>query len=286
VQKYMHYFTVWGIAHRKEPFNMLKSRKIHYILALFMSLFCINNVMGWVDGDEITVSGFDWNNINSESFFYYVDNADGNKVKQCSTKKIYVWHDNMEESHVCTTQGIKIHHFHYQYDWGQGAMATSSQANAYWNARFCSPYICMYLDSPTNVYNCITYACKHALQGTYNYWFDGPDYSFPLVLYNDAQWIQDKYNVASGDMLIYNILDNDGHATYVGYTANGYPIYKVWKYNASGIYAIDDSWNFDTPMCIGGAIVNTPIDQQGWSWWDGGAGYDDGYGSMGVYRAK
>ncbi len=175
---------------------MLTRRKTYSMLALFISLFCTNYALGWQWGDDITVQGFTWDDIRIVyQGFPYVDDADGNKVKYCYTKKVFVF-NNLEASHVSTTTNVKLPHYHFKDDWGNGTMATSSQADAYYNARFYCPII-TYLteDTTSNVDNCFSYASRYSFLGTYNYAFDDYLLSVYTVVNTDAYVVSPKSNV-------------------------------------------------------------------------------------------
>jgi len=64
------------------------------------------------------------------------------------------------------------------------------------------------------------------------------------------------------------------HASGVYDISSGYPKSKYWKWGGSGIYMIFDIYDFSTPMAVGSDICGASIDQQGWTWVWGGAGWD------------
>lgn len=244
------------------------------IVTVFLILLCNSLVMAtWQQGDDTTVSGFDWSYITNTQSFYYVD--DDGIVRQCSTKLALVT-SNHNLSHVCTTANTGINHSHHQYDYGEGGMAGGNQADLFWDAVFQSPDICNYNGCPTNQNNCYSWTCNNSLKGTYNYWFNSGVLS--QVLNADAQSVTPKSNVNSADMLNY---PNQNHASFVYNVVSGYPVIKLWKFHGSAIYTITNSPDFDTPMCAGGVYVDKSLEDQTWYWdWAGAGSNGD------VYRAK
>lgn len=238
------------------------AKKILFVLASSLFFISIANA-DYTLGDDITVEGFDWNDVHRYGYFYYVDDQN-NTVEECKTKCCEVT-KNHDESHVRTTDDTLINHWHYKDDWGDGDMASSSEADAYWDARFQSPDICGYSGSPTNLHNCYSWACQEALDGVYNYWIASGGIS--TILNDDAQLITPQSNVQTCDLLYYG-----DHVTFVYSVTSGYPTVKIWKFNTSALYSVTDSSNFHTPMCTGSADVGEHIDNQDWTWEEDGAG--------------
>ena len=240
----------------------------NYISVIFLScLFCISSANAdWEPGDDTTVAGFSWDDVSAAADHPFVDASDG-KVKYCTSKVVHAT-NNLDSSHVRTQIGTKIPHNHYDCDYGGPGMATVAEAREFWDYRFQSPDICDYAGSPSVYINCFAWAFNEAFDGVYNYWIlsSGID----DILEADAWEITPKSNVATGDVLMYGT----AHATFVYAVSGGYPYVKIWKYGSSGLYAIMDSYNFDTPMNCGGIQKNKILAEQPWSWSWSGAGSD------------
>ena len=256
-------------------FNEKKSIEKIFFVFLFSLLYVSNAkaINNWVPGDDITVPGFSWSYIESTTTFYYVDDSDGNKLKECTTKAMYV-ETNHDAEHVCTTENNGINHFHLEDDWGEGDMAESSQADDYWNARFESPLI-YFMGSTTNQYNCYAYVFQQSLGGWYECWINPDDAAY---VFADDTYEVDQEDVEDCDILLYS---SEEHATLVCEASGGEPTQIQWKFRASGIYGTGYPLDFDTPKCVGSDILNAPINEQGWTWSMDGAGSDGN-----VFRAN
>lgn len=202
--------------HRKKILLLL----LTYILAGYGST---HFAQAAVDQEPENVN---WENVYTSQGFYYVDSV---------TYRVTYWYVlafTADDEHIATyvktgQTGDFLDHTHCQYDFGdEGADATVSEADTYWDMRF-GWGVCGRDSSATNKYNCHMYAAQAAgCMGAYNY--STTQDEIECLFLDDFTERESQSDVETGDVLNYG----SDHSTYVSAVSDDKPYSLQWKWGA------------------------------------------------------